>query len=369
MKLWFEFLAFCALWMWSALAAAHHSYAAYARDTQANITGTVTKVGFLNPHAYYEMDVEDENGVVTNWTVELSAPAVLRRRGWDHTTIQVGDRITAVGAPLLNGRPEMNLDYFVLADGELLTRTEGAVTNGGAATAPLRSGEANENRGNRTDLEGKDAAGFLPEPVPSGAPRELLEGVWVTNVRSPYTNPRDPRGESIMTEAGIAQREAFVLDEDNMGNCRMVGTPRMARGTIYSQEFVDTGDIIYIISEYNSQTRRIYMEGQEPHQYAAPNKLGWSNGVFEDGVLTITTRNLTEDRIDGPSYFGGGEDAFVVERIFLTEDGSEMIYYSWFHDPTHYTDAFRTSQSWARIEGIDSGFALDCAPVFYAPDE
>ncbi len=368
-------VAWCYLLSWSVLTFAHHSIAAYAVDEAREISGIVSEVRLVNPHAYFVLDVTDETGAVTSWRVETAAPAVLRRGGWDATTVRVGDQVVATGAPLASGEPEMNLEFFFLADGTRITRTgniggppAGAAAAGEGGPAVAAGGMAPAGGMGRQGGMGRGAGGaaFPAEPEPSGAPRELLTGVWSTNWGSPFTRSTDPQAREKMTAAGLARFEAFDINVENMANCRLVGAPRLARGTVYSHEVVDIGHTIYIISEYNAETRRIYMDGQAPHRYFAPNKLGWSNGEYEDGVLTITTRHLTEEYIEASSgnYFGGGEDAYMIEKIFVIEEGSELVYMTWFHDPAHYTEPYRTSQNWRRMD-VNEGFMLDCEPTVY----
>ena len=386
--------AWCYLLGWSALTYAHHSIAAYAVDESREVSGIVSEVRLVNPHAYFVLDVSDETGAVTSWRVETAAPAILRRGGWDATTVRVGDQVVATGAPLASGDPEMNLEFFFLADGTRITRTgniggppadtAAAAGEGGPPAGAAAAGEGGSTlaAGGMGQPGGMAPAGgmgrqggmgrgpgdvaFPAEPDPSGAPRELLTGVWSTNWGSPFTRSTDPQAREKMTAAGLARFEAFDINVENMANCRLVGAPRLARGTVYSHEVVDIGHTIYIISEYNAETRRIYMDGQEPHRYFAPNKLGWSNGEYEDGVLTITTRHLTEEYIEASSgnYFGGGEDAYMIEKIFVVEEGNELVYMTWFHDPAHYTEPYRTSQNWRRMD-VDEGFLLDCEPTVY----
>ena len=136
MRAFLTAVAWCLLSGWSVSAYAHHSYTAYAVDEPIEISGTVSRVGFVNPHAYFMVDVTEESGAVTSWRVETTAPAVLRRRGWDTSTIQVGDRLSATGAPLVSGDPEMNLDFFVLSDGTRLLRTGIVDASGGAGGGP-----------------------------------------------------------------------------------------------------------------------------------------------------------------------------------------------------------------------------------------
>jgi len=77
---------------------AHHSFAAvFDREQPVNVTGTVTQVEWMNPHTWFYMDVENDAGEVENWGFEMGSPSTLLRRGWNHTSLQVGDTVTVVG--------------------------------------------------------------------------------------------------------------------------------------------------------------------------------------------------------------------------------------------------------------------------------
>ncbi len=80
-------------------ASSHHSFAAEFDGTKpVTLTGTVTKIEWMNPHAYLYMDVADEQtGDVTNWAIELGSPNGLRRLGWQRTLVNVGDVLTIEG--------------------------------------------------------------------------------------------------------------------------------------------------------------------------------------------------------------------------------------------------------------------------------
>ena len=100
-------------------AAAHHSFAAEFDANQAvDITGFVTKVEWANPHTFFYVDVEDENGDYANWAIELGSPNGLMRRGWTRNSLQVGDEVTVVGSRARDGSYKANARTVTLSTGE-----------------------------------------------------------------------------------------------------------------------------------------------------------------------------------------------------------------------------------------------------------
>jgi hypothetical protein len=80
-------------------AAAHHSFEAeYDGNKTANLTGYVTKVDWVNPHAYIFFNVKDESGMTKELRFELGPPYALTRGGWKRDTVKIGDKITLEGA-------------------------------------------------------------------------------------------------------------------------------------------------------------------------------------------------------------------------------------------------------------------------------
>jgi Family of unknown function (DUF6152) len=74
---------------------AHHSFAAEFDGTkQISLTGVVTKVDWVNPHAYIYVDVKGDDGAVVNWALETGAPNMLYRQGWRKDDLKVGDMVT-----------------------------------------------------------------------------------------------------------------------------------------------------------------------------------------------------------------------------------------------------------------------------------
>ena len=98
---------------------AHHSFdAQYDRSQTIPMTGVVTKVEWLNPHARFYIDVEDESGAVVNWNMELGSPNGLTRAGWSRHTLQIGERVVVMASLARDGTNMANAREITMADGK-----------------------------------------------------------------------------------------------------------------------------------------------------------------------------------------------------------------------------------------------------------
>lgn len=100
---------------------AHHSFAAeYDNSKPITLTGTVTKVEWMNPHARFYINVKDDKGTVTNWEFELGSPNGLARRGWTRNSMKEGDEVTVDGYLAKDGSNLANARNVKLVDGRKL---------------------------------------------------------------------------------------------------------------------------------------------------------------------------------------------------------------------------------------------------------
>jgi hypothetical protein len=102
-------------------ASAHHSFAAeFDRNMPITVTGTVTKVEWMNPHARFYIDAKNEAGETVNWDFELASPNGLMRRGWNRNSMKIGDVVTVAGHRAKNDPLVGNASSVTLADGKRL---------------------------------------------------------------------------------------------------------------------------------------------------------------------------------------------------------------------------------------------------------
>ena len=98
---------------------AHHSFAAqFDRNKPATLTGPVTKIEWINPHARFFMDAKDANGKVVNWEIELTSTAGLLRRGWTRNSLKIGETVTVNGSMAKDGSNVANATTVILSDGK-----------------------------------------------------------------------------------------------------------------------------------------------------------------------------------------------------------------------------------------------------------
>ena len=102
-------------------AAAHHSFAAaYDTSTQISVTGKIVEVRLTNPHSWFFLDVENENGETERWSFEAGTPSGMIRNGYSPQVIKQGDEVTITGFHARDvSKNSGMLRQLVTADGQV----------------------------------------------------------------------------------------------------------------------------------------------------------------------------------------------------------------------------------------------------------
>src|SRR5262245_11317035 len=99
-------------------ALAHHAFSAeFDQAKPLKVSGEISKVEWVNPHAWIFINAKEPDGKVTGWRFEMGAPNALLRAGWSKSDIKVGTAVTISGFQARSGGPVGNAFQVRLPDG------------------------------------------------------------------------------------------------------------------------------------------------------------------------------------------------------------------------------------------------------------
>ena len=119
----------CGLLVASASLQAHHSLAGvYDMKGEKEVSGTLTKILFVNPHGSLTLTVKNPDGTTTDWVFTTGSATTLAQRGISKigpNALHAGDAITAKFIPARNGSPLGFLKSITTADGKVISISAG----------------------------------------------------------------------------------------------------------------------------------------------------------------------------------------------------------------------------------------------------
>ena len=88
---------------------AHHAFSAeFDANRPVQLKGTVTKMEWINPHAWIHIDVTMDDGKVEQWMIEGGTPNTLFRRGFTKQSLLPGTVIMVDGYQAKDGTQKAN---------------------------------------------------------------------------------------------------------------------------------------------------------------------------------------------------------------------------------------------------------------------
>ena len=100
---------------------AHHAFnAEFDANKPVKFKGTITKMQWVNPHAWIYVNVKKADGTVEEWMIETGTPNTLLRRGFTKQSLQPGTEIMVDGYQSKDGSLRANGRDLTLPNGQTL---------------------------------------------------------------------------------------------------------------------------------------------------------------------------------------------------------------------------------------------------------
>lgn len=116
----FRLAALSGVLMIGAESQAHHAVAGvYDLNTEIVLEGRLQKLNYRNPHANLILEVPNEDGTITEWTLTTASTQVLSRQGVDRDSIKPGEFLRITALPARNGNPSGFIRRLELSDREI----------------------------------------------------------------------------------------------------------------------------------------------------------------------------------------------------------------------------------------------------------
>lgn len=322
---------------------AHHGPGQF-RGGEVTVTGVVTDIRFVNPHAYIYLDAVNDEGVTEAWRFEMQAGSLLRRAGWDEDMFPTGTEITITGAAGTQERTAGLYSTGVFADGTELGR----------------STQLREVVDNALDVESRMASGTLDLNGTWAAPQRYFQqadaggaggrgaggppgamGAGAMGAGGMGGGGGLPNGVTGLTEAGEAAvaRYADAGGGNPRHRCEAVNIFHDWTFDRHVNEIIQTEDTIIMKMGLMDIVRTIHLNMDEHPANIVPSKGGHGIGRLDGNVLHVDTIGFVDD-----GYLSGSlihSDQFHVTETFTynAEDNSLTREYSAV-DPVNFTGTY-----------------------------
>lgn len=94
----------------AASSSAHHGWFGYDSGTTMTLTGSLSRVAYINPHVEVELTAQDRK-----WTAVLAPPVRMEQRGLAKDSLKVGDVVTLIGYAHRSNTGELRAERILVA--------------------------------------------------------------------------------------------------------------------------------------------------------------------------------------------------------------------------------------------------------------
>ena len=344
---------------------AHHGISNWDLNKDVTLTGTLTRVDLINPHAWLYLDVKSASGKVEDWRCEMRSSSSLRRSGWSVDMFKVGSTITVNGSPERYKARQCYLSTIRFADGSQMDRygqrqVAGATAAQGAMARVARLPDGRPNlagdwaaeqrvmadpRGQRGNLMPlSEAAKLKPGELPAGqrafpGARGSPESLAKDPIRAAWDRPTPVT----LTDTGRKALQAFNPASRDNPRLRCEPTNILFDWTFDSvvNRIAQTPARITIQIGHMDLARVIHLDEKSPPANARPSLAGYSIGHWDGDALVVETTRFTPGVLNADLRILHGAQLRVTERFELDAAGTKLTRRYEAVDPEYFTDTWR----------------------------
>jgi len=319
---------------------AHHSISAtYDGERRITLQGVVTRIEWVNPHAYLFVDNTDSTGTVTNWAVEIGNPFDLESAGWTEGSLKVGEVVAVTGLP---ARGESKRAYgssvVRVSNKQKLFAATGKPAPQAKAQPIPRWPDGQVRLGPRPGEKGfwgrASAIGLVENKA--GEIKMNADAILLDLADADRVAPFRPWAKAV-----YEFRQRSLLVGDPLTRCLPPGGARQYQGA-YGFQFVEQRELKRILVMLGGEDRNwhpIYMDGRKlnvEELAATPTYYGTSTGRWEKDTLVVETAGFNER-----FWFANGglphTTALRLTERFTRTDYNTLRYEVTVDDPRTYT--------------------------------
>lgn len=305
-------------------AQAHHSSAPhFDMDKEIAVSGVVTELKFVNPHAYIYFDVE-QDGQVNNWRCELPAATILQRNGWVSDTFTPGQKISLVGTPAWREDHVCYMRTITVENGVVVPRM-GALPEGFAdevvGVLPLTV-EADESR---------------PDYLPNGMPN--IAGNWVSLSFGRNNTNIGQGARYVASEAGIKAAEGYeVIYDDPILMCHPVNIFNGWNHDRHTNAIYVEDDQIILQYGFMDLRRVVHLNMDSHPDNIEPSVAGHSIGRWEGDKLVVDTIGFEAGRLSRATGMMHSDQMHTVEHFYIDQETGNLMREYWVNDPLYLAE-------------------------------
>lgn len=323
------------LTLFAGAAYSHHgSNGQFNHDIKIDVSGILTNVKLVNPHAYVYFEVTSSDGETQEWRCEMQALRELRKNGWSQDMFVKGTEVTIKGSQARREEFGCYMDSISFAGGPPIDR-HGVISI--IEDEPIPEVELAEG----TPVFNGRWKSLVPH---GGAARTFVKPEAATAAEKaawPADTPvRTGRASYVQSEAGKAASSGFTSDMNPRFHCQATN---LFHDLIFAQSVnvIDqSDDKIVITYGFMDIVRTIHVDMGSHPENIQPSRAGHSIGTWEGDTLIVDTIGFAEGWLDGRGGVKHSDQMHIVERFNLAGDNEWLIMTYTINDPLYLAEPF-----------------------------